>query len=100
MLKPYHVRQSDAETEKYKSKSVALVAVEVEKDFELPQCSRRLNNSQVLNNLDDKLDCLSPEQRTDMTDLICEYKSLFSDVPGKTDLLSHDVRRCRDIYTY
>ena len=60
--------------------------------FHTLECGVRLKNSQVLAiNLDAKLNHLAPEQQSDMSTLISEYSHLFSDVPGITDALFHDV---------
>ena len=47
--------------------------------------SPRLNNSDILNNLDSKLGHLNPEERDQLAQLIVDYKHLFPDVPSKTD---------------
>ncbi len=51
----------------------------------------RLKNSQILANLGAKLSHLAPEQQSDMSTLISEYSHLFPDVPGRTDVIFHDV---------
>ena len=51
----------------------------------------RLNNSDILKNLDSKLQHLSGEERQKMKNLILEYKHLFPDVPSRTDKIFHDV---------
>ena len=53
--------------------------------------SPRLNNSDILNNLDSKLGHLNPEERDQLAQLIFDYKHLFPDVPSKTDKIFHDV---------
>ena len=53
--------------------------------------SPRLNNSDILNNLDSKLGHLNPEERDQLAQLIVDYKHLFPDVPSKTDKIFHDV---------
>ena len=53
--------------------------------------SPRLNNSDILNYLDSKLDHLKPEERDKSAQLIVDYKHLFPDVPSKTDKMFHDV---------
>ena len=53
--------------------------------------SPRLNNSDILNNLDSKLGHLNPEEREQLAQLIVDYKHLFPDVPSKTDKRFHDV---------
>ena len=54
-------------------------------------CNMKLKNSDVLNDLDDKLKHLSYEQRNELKDLMFKYKNLFPDVPTKTNLVYHDV---------
>ena len=92
MLKLYCDRQAD------KTKSVpekqTLVCVRQtneNEDVELPGCSARLKNSQILNKLNEKLCHLAPDQQADLSNLLYDYKHLFSDVPGRTDLIMHDV---------
>jgi RNase H-like domain found in reverse transcriptase/Reverse transcriptase (RNA-dependent DNA polymerase)/Integrase zinc binding domain/Integrase core domain len=53
--------------------------------------SAKLNNSDILNNLDQKLQHLEPEEREELKTLILEYKHLFPDVPSRTDKIFHDV---------
>ena len=50
----------------------------------------RLNNSDILNNLDSKLGHINPEERDQLAQLIVDYKH-FPDVPSKTDKIFHDV---------
>ncbi|KAL5015543.1 hypothetical protein ScPMuIL_007374, partial [Solemya velum] len=54
-------------------------------------CGVKLRNSDVLANLDKKLCHLSEKERNELKDLILEYKHLFPDTPGKTDVIYHDV---------
>ena len=42
-------------------------------------------------NLSTKLEHLTVRQREELTALIFKYKSIFSDSPGKTDVVTHDV---------
>ncbi|XP_013856237.1 uncharacterized protein LOC106512091, partial [Austrofundulus limnaeus] len=51
----------------------------------------RLRNSEMLKNMDTFLSHLSTSARNDIIRLINENVSLFSDHPGKTSVLSHDV---------
>ena len=55
------------------------------------KASPRLKNSDVLSNLDARLAHLSLEQQRQLSDLIHEFSHLFSDVPGRTDLVYHDI---------
>ena len=54
-------------------------------------CSMKLQNSDVLENISAKLSHLSVEQQEDISNLILEYKHMFSDTLGKTDKIYHDV---------
>ena len=51
----------------------------------------KLHNSDVLLNLDRKLNHLPEEERTVIKQLIEEFVCLFPDVPGKTIAAHHDV---------
>ena len=51
----------------------------------------KLCNSNVLANLDGKLRHLSNTEKNELKDLIQEYRHLFPDVPGRTDVVYHDV---------
>ncbi|XP_070548324.1 uncharacterized protein [Ptychodera flava] len=51
----------------------------------------KLNNSDVLNNLDEKLNHLDFPKRQELKDLIFKYKELFPDVPRRTNVVQHDV---------
>ena len=48
-------------------------------------------NSQVLSELPTKLRHLTPDQQRDVTFLLHEFPSVFSDVPSRTDIIQHDV---------
>ncbi len=51
----------------------------------------RLQNSDILNNLELHLAHLSKEQWEDVVKLIAEHPTLFSDVPQQTTVLTHDI---------
>ena len=51
----------------------------------------RLNNSETLLAMPSVLKHLSSIQSQELTDLLGEFKVLFSDVPTQTDLLKHDI---------
>lgn len=51
----------------------------------------KMQNSNVMTNLDKKLDHLSDAQRQELSDLIKEYSQLFGDVPTQTHVMYHDV---------
>ena len=61
-------------------------------DFEnkFPGLSR-LQNSDILCNLDSKLEHLEDSKRQDLKELLYEYKHLFPDVPTRTNKIFHDV---------
>ena len=56
-----------------------------------PICSK-LQNSDILNDLDKKLAHLDQTQRDDLKMLILEYEHLFPDIPTRTDQIYHDVK--------
>ena len=56
---------------------------------EIPQL--RLKNSEVLGNLPEILTHLPGSEKSQVIGLIHEYEHLFSDVPGHTNLVVHDV---------
>lgn len=49
------------------------------------------NNSDVLNNLKNKFQHLDAEKAASLIKLINEFKDLFQDAPGRTNILKHDV---------
>ena len=51
----------------------------------------KLKNSDVLCDLDKKLGHLSPDEKEDVEKVIGDFPELFSDVPGRTNLVEHDV---------
>ncbi|KAJ8034287.1 hypothetical protein HOLleu_21057 [Holothuria leucospilota] len=51
----------------------------------------KLQNSDVLKNLDQKLSHLDHKEKSEMKSLIYEYACLFSDDPTRTNLIEHDV---------
>ena len=53
--------------------------------------SSKLNNSDILKDLDQKLSHLNSDKRLELKQLILEYEHLFSDIPSKTDKMYHDV---------
>ena len=104
MLKEYHVAEeydkntptteSDSVKQHKDTQHVAVVSVstdgDVEKDNQKFQ-NFRLQNSDVLDNLECKLDHLLPEEQEELSSLLLEYSHLFSDTPGRTELVFHDV---------
>ena len=55
-----------------------------------PTCSK-LQNSDILKDLDKKLSHLDQIQRDELKMLILEYEHLFPDIPTRTDQIYHDV---------
>ena len=55
-----------------------------------PTCSK-LQNSDILKDLDKKLSHLDQTQRDELKMLILEYQHLFPDIPTRTDQIYHDV---------
>ena len=51
----------------------------------------KLNNSDVLANLDQKLGHLAKEQSSEIADLIHEFSDIFSDTPSRTDAAVHEI---------
>ena len=51
----------------------------------------KLQNSQILNDLDTKLSHLPSVQRKELAEVITQYREVFPDVPSKTNLIEHDV---------
>ena len=58
----------------------------------IPVTTAKLQNTNVLNNLDAKLSHLSEPQRQDLKEIIQDFKHLFSDIPTRTDTIFHDVK--------
>ena len=53
--------------------------------------SSKLQNSDILKDLDQKLLHLDPIQRKELKQLIHEYEHLFPDIPTRTDKIYHNV---------
>ena len=51
----------------------------------------KLQNSQILNDLDTKLSHLPSVQRKELAEVISQHIKVFPDVPSKTNLIEHDV---------
>ena len=51
----------------------------------------KLENSDILRNLNNKLSHLEPSQQEELIQLIHEYEHLFPDIPTTTDKIYHDV---------
>ena len=59
--------------------------------LKINSCLLRLQNSDILCNLDLKLQHLEDSKRQELKKLILEYKHLFPDVPTRTNKIFHDV---------
>ncbi|KAJ8046946.1 hypothetical protein HOLleu_05792 [Holothuria leucospilota] len=57
----------------------------------VPDMCIKLQNSDVLKILDQKLSHLDHKEKSEMKSLIYEYACLFSDDPTRTNLIEHDV---------
>ncbi|KAJ8040186.1 hypothetical protein HOLleu_14412 [Holothuria leucospilota] len=57
----------------------------------VPDMCIKLQNSDVLKNLNQKLSHLDHKEKSEMKSLIYEYACLFSDDPTRTNLIEHDV---------
>ena len=53
--------------------------------------SSKLQNSDILKDLDQKLSHLDSDKRLELKQLILEYEHLFPDIPSRTDKIFHDV---------
>lgn len=95
MLKEYCSRV-DATSSETESPVPVLTCVPAEDKSvveDLGSCApgRRLNNTEVLADLDAYLSHLSDMERTTLSDLLRSHVSLFSDDPRQTTLITHDI---------
>ncbi|XP_041947558.1 uncharacterized protein LOC121708759 isoform X4 [Alosa sapidissima] len=99
MLKPYIARESETEVDECPV-SVGFVVPVVssyspEEDGitfrDVPVSSPRLQNSEILKDLNDFLAHLSDTRAKDIQLLIQSVPGLFSDIPSQTNVLSHDI---------
>ena len=70
---------------------IGLNMLERERDEDMIDSAMVLKNSDVLNNLKDKLHHLSASKQEEMTQLMLQFVELFLDVPGMTECVFHDV---------
>jgi len=91
MLKKYHDREKNVKT----TPVAPITTVEESEDVlfsdDVIGGSIKLKNSDVLANLQQKLSHLPVQEREQMSSLILEFADLCPDVPGRTDLVYHDV---------
>ena len=93
MLKPYHDREV---VESSGKAALSCIAKNSEQDITSDECkevgrSPRLKNSEVLMNLDHKLNHLPVQEKEMLKELLGEFATLFPDVPGKTTVAVHDI---------
>ena len=95
LIKPYHVRDSQISLPVSKislSKADPTNYTKEERsDFTVDTGEIKLNNSDVLSNLTNKLSHLSQKQQADLANLLNEFKDLFGDVPRQTNITVHDI---------
>ena len=56
----------------------------------------KLENSKILENLEEKLNHLSDQERVGLSKLMRKFPGLFSDIPRKTNDIQHDVELTKD----
>ena len=100
MLKEYQERDPATPAEVTKQppitsncliQDIGLNMFERERDEDLIDSAMVLKNSDVLNNLNDKLHHLLASEQEEMTQLMLQFVELFLDVPGVTECVFHDV---------
>lgn len=88
MLKPYVVREEQTDIRPVS----AIKTVETPPPkFKKTIIESKLQNTEALKNLNDKLAHLDSGEQTSIKGLIYDHVNLFSDVPNKTTLVTHDV---------
>lgn len=97
LLKPYYASVHSAGTATEVSVGVVGSAMvsDVDDDMKGPDdevLHARLNNSEMLAQLDVVLGHIEPQQRDQLKTLILEFSSLFSDVPSCTSWVTHDLQ--------
>ena len=91
MLKEYY-SPSVTSAKQHSTKPVAVsVGMESTVKEDTIQGELRLTNSDVLSNLDEKLNHLPLNERKELVALLEEFKILFPDTPGRTIAIQHDV---------
>jgi hypothetical protein len=98
MLKMYHSRDNDVARPVQASTFVKPISVtdtvvdSVDDDVIITSLSTvKLQNTDILNDLDNRLKHLDNDKRDELKKLISEYPQIFSDVPTRTDKIFHDV---------
>ena len=92
ILKPYYSRKGD------NVKPIQTIVTDpaenycnFDENFDVHSGTAKLNNSDILRNIDCKLAHLTQSQQQDLKELFSEHEQLFSDVPSRTDTIIHDV---------
>ena len=93
MFKPYHGREVVESSGKI---ALGCISKNSEQDITTDESkevgsSPRQKNSEVLMNLDHKLNHLPVQEKEMLKVLLGEFTTLFSDVPGKTTVAVHDI---------
>lgn len=97
MMKPYYAPNDQDQKSKTHKHQVAGCAVvnsseaRYSTDQTVTEPVVQLGNSEILANLDSYLSHLDPKERADVSSLLCEFESIFSDVPSETNVLEHDI---------
>ena len=99
MLKPYYDRET---TEEHKVQAVVAINNQLQftensnsegiKNEDLVVSEVKLQNSDILKNLNEKLKHLLPDQQKEQLEqLIHSHKGIFQDTPQRTHIAEHDV---------
>ena len=97
MLKPYFVRSKSDQVLVVNRNTVrSSQSFGEPSDFKMEplddnEYKPKLNNSDILLNLDRKLEHLDLSKKAELSEMILKYTGLFPDVPSKTNLVPHDV---------
>ena len=97
MLKKYIDRDSDSSVISSVSIVNSVPHEQYQTDYEemnsvnCEPLSSKLQNSDILHDLDQKLSHLDPDKKHELKQLILEYEHLFPDIPSKTDKIYHYV---------
>ena len=91
MLKKYHEREKNVNIKPVASVTMMEESEDVLFRDDVIGGSIKLKNSDVLANLQQKLCHLHVLEREEMSSFLSEFADLFPDVPGRADLVCHDV---------
>ncbi|XP_066980454.1 uncharacterized protein [Macrobrachium rosenbergii] len=84
--------QSVPEETKTETVSVTQTSSTEDEDGYKLGAESKLNNSSILENLEDKLKHLSVEQSGELSEVIQSFPESFADVPRRTNLTKHDMK--------